>query len=650
MAKNLAMNLVENIAHDRVGEISVMLIDDDNTSNASLISMLEKFSYKVTSVKVASEAVPMIQKQKDIELVIANIELSHINSHPFLTALLLKDIPLILITPEIMTEKASDALTKASCFCLKKPILENDIKNLWQHVSLKKSQVFEKINIAEKQKSVMAENQIEVFMENLKRPRTSQASLLGRRKFMKAFTTPEMYQRRKSVENVEWKTKPVCPIVIENKRREGKNAESNVGSRCNLWTHERHMKFLTAISILGEKRSRPKSILKIMNDPDLTHRQVSSHLQKYKTQIEQINETLPKKEWISKEKTFKYPSDYEYPFKASNLTNNLIESNSLWYSLKKKKLSTSSAPQFFFEKPSETKAKTPNIHVGEKLDLSNHSLFSNILENSSTEASYTPSTTSNNPPYKIPSTKDVNHSGLLSPSFSGDKLPRLSSLPSSVGATNAETFPLETTMIHFPIPNPEPMQSSTYVFETDRNPLDIDPISILNTHVPQADISPIGENYSFPGNTMNPFDTNMDQIGWVPSLEENSHQETNMNHIDLIPSIETNTVEMSLGPYYDEGYDVPIEDLISFDINVNEMDMNVWLENYDTSERNIHLPTSNLGNDIVSNTPTNSIPQISMESQDNALAMHQRAGMNGEENFDNNRDSMDWIDKVLNED
>lgn len=240
-------------------------------------------------VKIASEAISMIEKQKDIRLVIANIEIPHIDSDSFLTTLLHKDIPLIrksisthpyyfsyfhhhllleklicllfhflsikVISPEIMTKKVSDSVTKASRFCLKKPIFENDIKNLWQHVLPKKSQVFEKINIVEKQKSVMNKDimQIEAFRETIKRQRTGQASLLGRQKFMKTFEVSEMYQKRKSVANAEWKTKPVCSIEIENKKREWKKVESNVGRRCNLWTYERHMKFLAAISILGEK-------------------------------------------------------------------------------------------------------------------------------------------------------------------------------------------------------------------------------------------------------------------------------------------------------------------------------------------------------------------------------------------------------------
>lgn len=55
-----------------------------------------KLNVLVMSVDVASKALSMIEKQKkDIGLVIANIEMPHIDSHSFITALLHKNIPLI---------------------------------------------------------------------------------------------------------------------------------------------------------------------------------------------------------------------------------------------------------------------------------------------------------------------------------------------------------------------------------------------------------------------------------------------------------------------------------------------------------------------------------------------------------------------------
>lgn len=208
-----------------------------------------------------------------------------------------------------MTKKPSDILTKRACFCLNKPISKDDIKNLWQHVSHEMSP---------KLKNVMDDDitHIEAFRETLRRQRTSQASLLGKRPFIETFKTPETFQMRRNKANGEWKTNLVCHTEIDNNRKEKKKMESNFGIR-SKWTMERRMNFLAAISVLGEKSkisvsftisslflsssythlplllcfyhliiliysvdSRPINILRIMNenDPDLTYRQVQIYL------------------------------------------------------------------------------------------------------------------------------------------------------------------------------------------------------------------------------------------------------------------------------------------------------------------------------------------------------------------------------------
>ncbi|KAL6951998.1 hypothetical protein U1Q18_043825 [Sarracenia purpurea var. burkii] len=45
------------------------------------------------------------------------------------------------------------------------------------------------------------------------------------------------------------------------------------------WTPALHIKFMEAISALGDRKAHPKSVLRIMNEPNLTVRHVASHLQ-----------------------------------------------------------------------------------------------------------------------------------------------------------------------------------------------------------------------------------------------------------------------------------------------------------------------------------------------------------------------------------
>ncbi|KAL0664472.1 hypothetical protein Bca4012_101310 [Brassica carinata] len=274
MAENFAFVLFGTKISNHNGDTPILLIDHDTASIASLTPMLKQHSYKVISVNVASEAVSMLEKQKDIVLVIANNEMPHIDSHSFYTSLLTKDIPLILISSEGKRNKSSNSLEERACYFLTRPIHEKDINNMLQHVLPNKSQKLEKLSIPNNAEDVseVRINQMKAFRENLRRQRT-----------------------------------------------EVNNIESKVRRRSNLWTCENHLKFLSAISYLGDEDSHPKSILSIMNVPSLTHREVARHLESYKAKVDRMNETLSRKEWIPTNKTFEYPSDYKYPFTLSNI-------------------------------------------------------------------------------------------------------------------------------------------------------------------------------------------------------------------------------------------------------------------------------------------------------------------------------------------
>ncbi|KAF8021240.1 hypothetical protein BT93_G1618 [Corymbia citriodora subsp. variegata] len=57
--------------------------------------------------------------------------------------------------------------------------------------------------------------------------------------------------------------------------------------RQGVWSPELHRKFTEALSALGDD-ARPKTILQMMDVPYLSHRQVASHLQKYKNQVQRL--------------------------------------------------------------------------------------------------------------------------------------------------------------------------------------------------------------------------------------------------------------------------------------------------------------------------------------------------------------------------
>ncbi|XP_048615879.1 putative two-component response regulator-like APRR6 [Brassica napus] len=588
MAENM-VNLTKNIIPESTGVI--LLIDHDAISVASLIPMLKQRSHKdVMSVNGASEAISVIEKQKDIGLVIANVELSDTND--FLTAMHHKEIPLI----QIHIKETSDLLTKRACSCLKKPISENDVDNMFQLVLPNKRQEWEKINVAEKRENIVEERmkQMKAFRDHIKRQGTSQSSLLGRRPLNKTFTSSQMYQKGKSIADVE-------------------------GCK-NVWTRDRHMKFLAAISILGEKESRPKAILEIMKDSNLSQRQVGSYLQKYKFQVEIINKTLTRNEWKSTDKTYEYPSDYVYPFKASNLAKTLIESNSMWCSLRKRKSSSLSTVQYSFKRSAaEKKDRMPKFHIGEKSGLHRHSL-------------------------------------------SGSR----------VGASNLDAFQKESAKICISQSNPNPSQPSSYVLETNKNPLDMNQmgrVSFGENHGLSQDMIFNGTKSNHLGlvsgetsHIETPLETDTNQMDWdwfssdeaYAILEDLTVPETNINQVGLVPGEtsfaaldnvtppENNTNEIGLVPNQEGNDDIPIEDLISFGTDIiNEMDdLDAWLENYNSFQGDVPLPASCNDHDLAF-TPTTS------QHQNIEAANPREATEEGNHLDDDSDENLDWIDDIF---
>ncbi|PON73765.1 Two-component response regulator [Parasponia andersonii] len=84
--------------------------------------------------------------------------------------------------------------------------------------------------------------------------------------------------------------------MITEKGKKGKrNTDSSKEKSSRVvWDPSLHHKFTTAISVLGDKKAQPKTIQQEMNVPHITTRQVASHLQKYKSEVQKIqdNDTI----------------------------------------------------------------------------------------------------------------------------------------------------------------------------------------------------------------------------------------------------------------------------------------------------------------------------------------------------------------------
>ncbi|KAL0701177.1 hypothetical protein Bca4012_057299 [Brassica carinata] len=578
------------------GDTFILLIDHDIASISSLTAMLKKLSYKVISVSEASEAVLILhQKQMDIVLVIANTQAPHIDSHSFYTAFLTRDLPLILINPEGKKTKPSNSLEKRACYFLEKPISEKDINNMLQHVLPNKSQKLTKISIPKSGGGNTEEhkNLIEAFRENLKRQRTSQSSLIGKKLLKKSFIASKTHEERRNIAYDERKNKTVYPVEIENKRNEGHNIDSNIGIRHNLWTYEHQIKLLSASSNLGDKDSHRKSLLGIMND---------------RTDI---------------------PVKNKYPFTLSNIAKNYFSGNSMWYSLKKGELFIiihHSMPICLFHKVTDkdqTKERATNalkFNLGRKMDFSSNSCFGNRPNSSSMEADLVPAATSNIPPCNFSHRKSL--LGIMNDRTDiqvKNKYPfTLSNIAKNYFSDKYQIKERDTNALKFNLGRKMDLSSnSCFGNIPNTSSMEADRVPPATSNIPPCNIS-LTDTVSYTNMVSNSLNSTnfLDHFGLPSSIGASNSgnatpPEANIEDISQVQQDACN--------------DVPIEDMISFDTDVHEMDMQYVLGNNGSSEVNI-LSNTHVGHEAY-NTP-----------------------MEKEDHFHGDKEGLGWIDDVLNVD
>ncbi|KAK7308755.1 hypothetical protein VNO77_42384 [Canavalia gladiata] len=223
--------------------LNILLVHSNTLSLMYLSSLLEQYTFKVTATDEIPVAVSMICNHEDrFKLVMVKVSMLGINALSFLNLLHEKEIPVIFISSGGFDDVIWEALAKGSCYFLEEPILLKDLKYLWQHVYYSKQ----------------AQNAI-------KRNHDDNGSM----------------QREKKAEL--WPNYKCAAMEIEE-RREHKVGYADQKKRV-VWTPELHLKFTEAVALLGDKNARPKAILNLMNVPDLTARQISSHMQKYKSHL-----------------------------------------------------------------------------------------------------------------------------------------------------------------------------------------------------------------------------------------------------------------------------------------------------------------------------------------------------------------------------
>ncbi|CAN4121039.1 unnamed protein product [Withania somnifera] len=246
--------------------LRILLIDDDTTSLSNMAAILEEYSFKVTRVKQATIALSILRKQIDqFDLVMLDVNMLEMNYLDFMKSTqLIKDIPIIVMSSEVKSEMAKNALAQGACFIFTKPTTSSMklIKNIWRHVDRHRKKANEK---SQHNKA----NQVEA-MDN-----TSCAIKWqdGRAKSIANSSETSEDQAIGSLIEKEEDHSLVSKVRTESPQKKRHRLK---------WTANIDKKFNNVVCELGEK-ARPRHVLERMNVPDLTKEQVAYRLQKYRS-------------------------------------------------------------------------------------------------------------------------------------------------------------------------------------------------------------------------------------------------------------------------------------------------------------------------------------------------------------------------------
>ncbi|CAN1188945.1 Two-component response regulator ORR25 [Linum perenne] len=177
----------------------------------------------------------MYEREDEIDMVLTEVDLPDIPKYEFLeTIRRTTSLPVVVYSCEKSVNVMQGWLLKGASFYMSKPITSNDIKNLWQF-------------------SVVRRHSLDHSSSN----DSYESGVYGY-----TYTTRASMPKRS------------IPKMV--------------------WTPQLHDKFKDVVHKLGINRACPKEIEELMKVPQLTRRNISSHLQKYRIFMRKKQEQLSK--------------------------------------------------------------------------------------------------------------------------------------------------------------------------------------------------------------------------------------------------------------------------------------------------------------------------------------------------------------------
>ncbi|KAL8150571.1 hypothetical protein V2J09_020379 [Rumex salicifolius] len=328
--------------------LRVLLLDEDSYSSAEIQSKLEEMDYIVSAFCSEDEALSSISRSENFHIAIVEVNLNNRDGRfKFLETA--KELPTIMISNIDCIATTMKCIALGAIEFLRKPLSDEKLKNIWQHVVHKAFSTAGNMN-SESVKttkdslvSMLEIQDVEMQDSAMEMLQSEKDQILNNDKFP-APSTPQLKHGGRLVDEMDYQDQANSSIEKENGDHDGdsKFVETTCGksiaisepksltnscskeasmapsdgteipiketsppnSSCRPkssnkkrmkvdWTTDLHKKFVQAVEQLGLEQAIPSRILEIMKVEGLTRHNVASHLQKYRMQRRHI---LPKQE------------------------------------------------------------------------------------------------------------------------------------------------------------------------------------------------------------------------------------------------------------------------------------------------------------------------------------------------------------------
>ncbi|KAJ8562869.1 hypothetical protein K7X08_031321 [Anisodus acutangulus] len=254
--------------HFPVG-LRVLVVDDDVVCLRIVEQMLRRCKYSVTTCTQATVALNLLRERRGtFDIVLSDVHMPDMDGFKLLELVGLEmDLPVIMMSGDGRTNLVMRGVQHGACDYLIKPIRDEELKNIWQHVVRKRY--------------------------NSSKEHECSGSLVDNDRHKRGSDDTECASS--VIEDADGVLKP------HKKKRDAKEEDDTEIENDDpgttkkprvVWSVELHQQFVSAVNQLGIDKAVPKRILELMNVPGLTRENVASHLQKFRLYLKRLSEVV----------------------------------------------------------------------------------------------------------------------------------------------------------------------------------------------------------------------------------------------------------------------------------------------------------------------------------------------------------------------